>query len=326
MIIVRAYIGEIHMGKKHLQSLTLDADALKVSGPDAFHFLQGMLTADIRRGLRTGSWSPYGGGSFLLDQKAKIVAPSKYWVFKDQELYLSLPTGLAPGVAEELERFHVADELEIEVPATKPWAYQLLIRAPGVFPRQEIPGPGEGARDRVFELGHQSWGFSLALPEWGEDFFQLWVKDEKAFESEFATQPFARPEIEALRMKSGVPAWGVDYSRDSLVLEYPHANDISFFKGCYKGQEIVARATYRGTMQKSFVRFQAEPGQVLEPGFVYNSEEPEKAVGKITSAQGESGLGLVRLAASTHGRLFVGESPAKRIWISRVERLVQESP
>jgi folate-binding protein YgfZ len=314
------------MAKIILKTLTLDADALMVRGPDAFAFLQGMFTADIRRGLRGEALIPYGGGSFLLDQKAKVVAPSKYWIFKNQEIIVSLPRGTAELVAAELEKFHVADDLEIVKPEPRPWLAQLIVRAAdGVFSFQcpALPGPGEGARDRVFQLDSRDWGFALALPEWGPDFFQLWVNDLKKFEAQFELQPFFEREIAELRMDRGVPTWGIDMDRESFILEYPHGPEISFFKGCYKGQEVVARGTYRGSMPKAFAKFKADPGQSLSVGFVFNSEDPTKPVGKISSVQGGRGLGLVRVAALQSGRLFQLEMPDKRVLINKVEVLIQ---
>ncbi len=314
------------MGKKCLKTLTLDADALMIRGPDAFAFIQGMFTADVRRGLRESKVIPYGGGSFLLDQKAKIVAPSKYWVFNSQEILVSLPKSSAELVAMELEKFHVADDLEILKPAQRPWLAQILVQAESSdtgFTASPLAGPGDGAHDRVFELQTHAWGYSLALPEWGADFFQLWVNDLKKLEATFDLKPFSDSEFQEIRIDRGVPQWGVDWDRDSFVLEFPHGPEISFFKGCYKGQEVVARGTYRGTLPKAFAKFKADPSQVLSVGFVYNSDEPEKPIGKISSVHRGAGLGLLRVSALQNGRLFQGEGTEKRTLINKVDLLIQ---
>jgi aminomethyltransferase len=96
-----------------------------------------------------------------------------------------------------------------------------------------------------------------------------------------------------LRIESGLPRFGTEISQDYIPLETGLWDDVSFTKGCYIGQEIIARMESRGKVAKQLVRLQldgvVEGGSVLRVG--------GKNAGILTSiADGEAGvLGLAYL-------------------------------
>jgi folate-binding protein YgfZ len=94
--------------------------------------------------------------------------------------------------------------------------------------------------------------------------------------------------LEARRVETGVPRIGVDMDGTTLALELPVEDLISTSKGCYLGQEVVARGTARGQVQRRLVgvRFEGAepaPGAPLRDG--------GRDVGRVTSRSSGASTG-----------------------------------
>jgi aminomethyltransferase len=109
----------------------------------------------------------------------------------------------------------------------------------------------------------------------------------------------------ALRIRAGFPAPGRELSTDYIPLEAGLWDEVSFSKGCYTGQEIIARMESRGRLAKTMVQMRLEapvetPAPLLQEG---------KTVGTLTSSvttpDGELlGLGFVKLPLAEPGQTF----------------------
>ena len=109
-------------------------------------------------------------------------------------------------------------------------------------------------------------------------------------------------ELERMRIAAGVPAWGKELDDSILPAEAGlDETHISFTKGCYPGQEPIARLHHRGHVNRRLRVLDveaAEPGDEIRLG--------EKAVGRITSAVPGVALGFVRVAVPDDAELDVG--------------------
>jgi folate-binding protein YgfZ len=85
---------------------------------------------------------------------------------------------------------------------------------------------------------------------------------------------------ETLRIESGVPKFGVDMDETTIVPELGIEGLISYNKGCYIGQEIIARIHFRGHVAKRLTGLISDG--VIEPGNELTSPEG-KAAGRVTS-------------------------------------------
>ena len=91
-----------------------------------------------------------------------------------------------------------------------------------------------------------------------------------------------RPDqIEAWRIATGVPAWGAELSEETTPIEAGLDPVLSFAKGCYVGQEVVAMATYRGRVAWNLVRLEVE-GEAPRPGLRIDPDRGAK--GRVTSS------------------------------------------
>lgn len=96
--------------------------------------------------------------------------------------------------------------------------------------------------------------------------------------------------FEALRVQSGLPKLRHELAVEYIPLETGLWDDVSFNKGCYTGQEIIARMESRGKLARQLVPIEAE--QPLEVGQEIKSEG--KVAGSVTSAAGHDGLAYIK--------------------------------
>jgi folate-binding protein YgfZ len=137
---------------------------------------------------------------------------------------------------------------------------------------------------------------------------------------------------ETLRIESGIPKFGVDMDETTIVPELGLDDMISYNKGCYVGQEIIARIHFRGHVAKQLtglvisissppyeggVAEQREDGVVLS-GSELKSQDGKNA-GKITSVtfspklETEIGLGFVRYDYLADGTELIANGPTARV-------------
>jgi aminomethyltransferase len=117
--------------------------------------------------------------------------------------------------------------------------------------------------------------------------------------------PLAHVSYDDLRIAHGYPRFPNEISEDYIPLETGLTDAISFSKGCYVGQEIIARMDSRGQIAKRLVKLDAPSGEFVEGDEVLASDQP---VGKVTSAQTDHfdghryALGYVRTPFAVAGK------------------------
>lgn len=273
------------------RGLRRDRAWLRVAGPDAQRFLNGMWTCDFKR---LSSSAPACAAAYLLDAKGKALAFALAVARSPDDFVIGVERPWVARVRETLERFLVADDVTIEEDTAFAQAWELptsaLVPAASTL---RVSSPVPGASDAVFRVGVETWGWRLPRVLLGQGHEEVWVLSGASL----AMQEIPRPEWDALRVQHGVPEWGRDVVEDALILEFPFSEAVSFHKGCYIGQEVVARATSRGKMNRAFARFGSAPGSALVEGYVHSMLDAERPVGKITTVVGSEGLGLIRLSA-----------------------------
>ena len=119
--------------------------------------------------------------------------------------------------------------------------------------------------------------------------------------------PIDEAAYDYLRIEAGLPRFGRELTLDYIPLEADLWPDVSFSKGCYVGQEIIARMESRGKLAKRLVRLR--PGAPLAAGAEITANS--RAVGAITSAAdgpgGPVALGYVKTTALTNRDLLMVE-------------------
>jgi folate-binding protein YgfZ len=112
-------------------------------------------------------------------------------------------------------------------------------------------------------------------------------------------------DAEQARIEAGVPAWGKELDESILPAEAGlDKTHISYTKGCYPGQEPIARLHYRGHVNRELrvLHLEAQPGDELE--------HDGKVVGRVTSAVSGVALGYVRVEVPQDAELNVLTRPS----------------
>jgi folate-binding protein YgfZ len=121
----------------------------------------------------------------------------------------------------------------------------------------------------------------------GEDGFDLIVGNDHASSlwnalQQAGAQPVGYDALEILRIEAGLPRYGVDMDDTNVVTETNLDDAVSYTKGCYIGQEIIARIKYRGHVAKKLSGVVFDAAASINAGALVNSTDG-KEIGRITS-------------------------------------------
>ena len=256
-----------------------DIGRLMITGKDRITFLNSLLTNDL-------SHLPEGSGqhSALLNTKARVLA-DLYLYNEPGRVYVD--TGYSSGdkVKRALDNFVITEDVQIEDVGME--LVQISLQGPkGAKAIREAFGTDMGdlkplqqknlgpstiiSRDRTGQGG-----YDLIMP----------VDEADAVWQGFLLQggdPELRPvglgAVEILRLEAGIPHYGLDFDENTIVLEAGFKDALSFTKGCYLGQEVVARATHIGRVNKQLVQVEVE------------SKTPPVTRSKMMSSGAEAGF------------------------------------
>ncbi len=282
-------------------SPVLAVGVLQVTGGDRLDFLHRMCTQAVSKALPGAAQH-----AVFLDAKGHVLFDAALLVRTEDVLAVVGP-GRAAALGEHLDRFVVMDSVAVEDQSVA-WRLLLAFGQAGA----PLPPTGEGVHWPDARRGAPCW--SLLLP----------AADAEGTRRALVTAGAAALEegdLEVLRVLGGIPRYGVDVDAARLPMEAGLvASAVSFDKGCYLGQEVVLRGTFRGQIQKGLVQLDlpagAAPGARLFAG--------EREVGLVTSAVdvpggGRVGLGYLRRAHWSAGeRLAVGVGDGGEAVVRRV--------
>lgn len=265
-----------------LGAVWVSRDVVRVSGPDAVGYLQGQLSQDIA-GLAIGGSAP----SLLLAPQGKVDAWLRVTRLASDEFLLDVDGGWGEVVVARLGRFKLRSKVEIAL--VNGWNC-LALRGPVVW---EVVAPAT-VPDTLAELHvvPAFWPGVLGVDLLGPKVSVPGGARVCSLES-----------LAALRVESGVPAMGAELSERTIPAEAGLVEvSVSFTKGCYTGQELVARLDSRGNrvprrLRGVLVDWKLLAGARFRPGPGAQLLSRDKVVGEITTAADSPGLAaLVALA------------------------------
>lgn len=257
---------------------------LSCTGDEARSFLHAQLTSDIA-GLTPGSARLAGWCS----AKGRLLATFLV-VPRDGEILLQLPRALAPAVAKRLSMFILRTKAKL-AHASEAWT-QFGVWGPGAAARLhalDLPvphGPMQAAHARgciTVQLAPQRFLLLLLSAERDRGEGLNPQADENAWALEEIRD--GRPQV--------LPATQEHFVPQMVNLERLGAVD--FHKGCYPGQEVVARTQYRGVLKRRMVRAHAA-APAAAGDELFADEAPGQASGIVVNAAAVSGGGSELLA------------------------------
>jgi tRNA-modifying protein YgfZ len=280
-----------------------DRAKLRVAGPDAAEYLNGQLTNELEQ------LAPEEGCyAALLDRKGHIQADMRVLRLSSGEIWLDLEPGPAPAALKHLQTYSVGHEVELE-DASDRWAIVSLIgpRAAEVSGFEGL-SPEHAQRFRDWE-GVEVLGVATDL---GID---LIVGSEQLARLRALIDAAGGVEVsdaaaEIIRVESGRPRFGAEMGPETMPAEAGIVERaVDFEKGCYIGQEPVARLHYRGKPNRHLrglrLSAAAQSGEALTLG---DRELGSVGTACVSPALGPIALAVVRREAGPGDRVQVGEA------------------
>lgn len=230
---------------------------IEVSGKEAVQFLNGMITNDVAK-LEDGAQM----SAAFPNVQGRLVALVRVLRIGDKFLF-ETEDATHEKVFQNLFRFTFAGDFFVED----------LSEKREYFSVQSAEFKVQSSDAIVFD---SKFGKDFFAAKESVDEFLNELKDQNAVE-------ISDELYEVLRIENGVPLYGVDMDETTVVLETGIDEAVSFTKGCYIGQEIIARIHFRGHVAKQLTGliFENENAGV-NPGDEIKSLE-DKNAGKITS-------------------------------------------
>src|SRR5438309_3852887 len=227
-----------------------DRAKIALTGSERVPFLDGLVTPDLK--ILTPGTSAY---ALLLNEKSRVLGDLRVYVFRDS-LVLDIEAAQKDSVLAILEKARVSDEVEFH--------------DMGIAGHIEVLGPNADTRVAAV-LGVEVRGLSRdsfltvisgrlstyagRVQSTGTISYTIWspnssLDDEWETFSRPGVSPIGRDALELLRIETGIPRLGSALDENTLALEVAPESALSFTKGCYVGQEIVARGTYVGQVRR----------------------------------------------------------------------------
>ncbi len=259
-----------------LQSAAIVRDVVIAEGPETAGYLHGQLSQDIT-GLVVGD----SAWSLLLEPQGKIVALLRVTRSADDRFLLDVDSGWGEAVVTRLTRFKLRTKCELTL---QTW--------PGIAWRG--PGAAAIAADAPI-VAPAGWTGIEATDVVGPD-----VVGEASIDAH---------QYETLRIAARWPAMGAELDSSTIPAASGIVEEsVSFTKGCYTGQELVARIDSRGSNTPTrLVRVVADPPVRLAVGD--RLTVAGEAAGVITSASATEPIALayVKRAVEVPGRADVND-------------------
>lgn len=273
-----------------------DRAYLRVRGSDRATWLQGLIAGDLLT-LSEGE----GIEAAVMNIQGRLLSLLRVFSLPG-ELLIDLPLVTRARVLALLDQYLMMEDVEIESPDVSVLTVQGPEAASVVGAVVELPGTL--APWGATTAQHRS-GAPLVLARvthTGEDGYDLFVPIDarEAVESELLAQVAERggarleaDALDGLRVEAGIPAWGAELSEAVGPLEARLDRAISRTKGCYVGQEIIARIDARGQVNNGLAGLDLDATVLPSAGSDLPLHVPGSArpVGRITSLCRSPSLG-----------------------------------
>ena len=278
------------------------AGIVQIEGADAAAFLQGQLSNDVRA-LGPGTWQH----TTLNSPKGRMLANLVLWAEADGYRAL-LPAELAAPIRKRLAMYVLRSKATVtdETAAWQAWGVAGPAAASLLHERLGLEAEGHrvGANGSARLLQIAPACLMLLAPR----------QDAARITDALAQVSTVTPEVwDRLMIRAGIPTITAA-TQDQFVLQTTNLDaldGVSFDKGCYTGQEIIARTQYLGRLKERLFPWHAEDASVIPGTRLYSGVFGEQACGTVVNAApapdgGADLLAVVQTAAVDAGDVRLG--------------------
>jgi tRNA-modifying protein YgfZ len=257
----------------------LARDVVQVVGPQAGEYLQGQLSQDLSA-LAVGE----AAFSFVLQPQGKVDAFVRVTRVGDEAFVLDVDAGWGEALLTRLKRFLLRTKAEV---ALVDWSVVA------------VRGTVVSAPDGVFAVPPETPGVV------GVDLVGPAIADPDL-------PPLDAASYDAMRIRAGVPRMGAELDDHTIPAASGLVDrSVSFTKGCYTGQELVARIDARGDRVPTRLRVLVAASGAPEMAVGASVEVDGRDVGRVTSVAGEVALAYVRREVEAPADATVAGRPVR---------------
>lgn len=281
------------------------AEHIYLAGEDRFRFLNGQVTCDV------GSLQPGDGTyGFFTTAKGRIEADVEV-VAEPDGLLLRVPPGKGEDLLARLRKYIIVDRVE-----------------PELVERRVLSLVGPRAAD-IWQTSAAE--FPTAQAHGRPDGWTLWTRLDDGPAAVASLKAAGAVEVgaeawERYRIESGRPLFARDFGPDFFPQETGIEDAVCYTKGCYLGQEVVARIHYRGGVQRRLRRILITSNQepeALEQAQLRLAPEDTKGVGRLTSvARCDDrllGLSIVHIKATVGSTVALMDAAGRQLGQGQIE-------
>jgi folate-binding protein YgfZ len=272
-----------------------DRGKLLLTGAEAAEYLQGQVTNDVEA-LASGQ----GCYAALLTHKGKVVADMRILRGPDWLLIDTEPHALAP-LARNVEMYSIGRDVQVRDVTAERAILSLVGPAAGAKLDAEPPPEEHGWVEGEHGI--------YVTTDLGVDVICA-ADDADAVRAALGVEPVSPEAAELVRIEAGRPRHGFDFDAETIPQE-AGLNDraVSFTKGCYVGQETVARLHYKGKPNRHLRGLElSEPGQRGDAVMLGDREVGRIGSTAVSPVHGPIALALVRREAAPGAEVAVGEA------------------
>jgi len=299
---------------------------ISVDGEDAADFLQGQLTNDVRSVSQQHSQL-----SAYCTHKGRMLA--NFRVFKrDNSFYLRLPLSLLEPTLKRISMFILMSKVSIKdssnalvrLGVSGPTADEQLNSLISKLPKK--------VDDAVQANGYSVIKVAGAHPRY-EIYGELAPMQKLWDNLDVHAAPVGAGAWEMLDIQAGIPTIYPETS-EAFVPQMTNMqviNGVSFQKGCYTGQEVVARMQYLGKLKRRMFRVKIDTNDTVNPGDKLFSTDSSSAqgAGQIVSAQqdpegGYSALAVVNISDTESGYLQLHDENGPGVSVEDLPYAIEE--
>lgn len=313
--------NEIHFQTPKQAAVCLgDWDVISLKGPDRKSFLSGLVSNETK-GLGEGM----GNRSLLLTAKGRIIQELLVFSLPEQLLLLT-ESGQGNELQEKLDYYHIMEDLTITVETNLiPWLLygkQLPEWFKG-WSQQAFPEEDKGLSLDVESSSHKQWAIRISRMGTLPSLFIWSPEPQETTQNTWEQNGLSIPTPAQWQIHKSLAGWDSNprVLRDTLVhevgLEHTH---VSYTKGCFVGQEVVARTEHRGKANKTLVWLTTQGDAIANGADV---EQNGTVVGTILDSVQVEGQTLYRAllkvkAQTTNSPLTIETTPKQIIQLANV--------
>ena len=281
-----------------------DWGLIRAQGPDATSFLQGQLTQDVAH--LPADQARLAG---YCSAKGRLLASFVLWRVGAETLLLACSADLLASTLKRLSMFVMRAKCKLTDVSAELALHGLVGSAAGSV---LADGLGQPAPATPWAMAHLGTGQLIRLPD--ADGQPRWLLAQPAAAAAPALPALAADSWQWLEVQSAVAR----ISLPTVELFVPQminlelVGGVNFQKGCYPGQEVVARSQYRGTLKRRAFVFDADT-PLTAGQEIFHSADPGQPAGQVVLAAlrpggGSSALVETKLAALDNGHLHAGSA------------------